>query len=828
MINLKKLLVLISLTVICLPTIASAQFIFEELSTAREKIVFPDLTPEEKLRIAEQAQIYLRDVYVHRFEKLDFYPGLADPVPAIAEVVDNIDDLTPAEMEEAIYRIFVAQRDLHLNYIFPSPYADFRSFLPMTFERTANWWNFFEVRISSVNADQFAQFAPDQRVPEVGDLVVAYDGLPIRQAVNRQLATGQGANRFGGFSRAIDQMTLVPHLLHLVPENDEVTITLVTRKPGSFFGYEYYTITLPWITRTNAPVAAAQRSLQLAPQASIQARSEPAKLKPEDFYQGKDLWQDLVNEFRIQNNLLPRSDYPANPSNEPVLNWGVIDNRYGKFGYLDLNSFVPANGKDFAIEEVRRLIYDEFEDTDGLIFDVRSNGGGNLLLASELPQLFTRGDNTSRQARLLNTDVNRRIFNESILGLFDPQFTQVINDAEGTGAIHSETAAYQTSAEVNRLGQAYYKPVAVLMNARSYSASDSFICAMQDVGGGFVFGEDPRSGAGGANVFDNNLLTFLLPDVFEPLPGTHRMRVSFRQSIRTDINEGKVIEDFGCSADLNVSQVGSDLITGGDAQIRKVTRALSWLSLHPRFHGSVRAPSNDFSIVRTKDDRNYELMVEKTPKVNVFINDELFTEFSLYGYRGKEPVQLEFPVDLPTGQVNSVLVEGVNRRGKRLWNLKRELVLLEEKVVVGDAGFSVDFATKTSVQPFSIINQNAPADGWNLVAPNLQVGFAPNYADNVDTDAVAVLDLTSRTTAQLSFDMEYNTEPGFDFVEVFMTDESGNQRMLLRDSGAQPLQTYNFDVSDFAGMDNVQLHFRFVSDGLITAPGVKLQKVSIN
>ena len=206
--------------------------------------------------VAEQAQLLLRGIYVHRFQKQDFYPGVLDPVPAVQEVVDNLDNLTVAEMESQLYRIFSSQRDLHLNYIFPAPYSGFQSFLPLTFKRVQGSAGFFSVHVDTTNEEDFATYASDQRVPEVGDQVVAFNGIPIRSAVDDLVEVGQGANTFGGFSRALSRLTFRPHLLTLVPEEDEVTITFQTAKKSGRYGsqFERYTITLPWLTVGPPPV----------------------------------------------------------------------------------------------------------------------------------------------------------------------------------------------------------------------------------------------------------------------------------------------------------------------------------------------------------------------------------------------------------------------------------------------------------------------------------------------------------------------------------------------------------------------------------------------
>lgn len=82
-----------------LPAVSEGQFQYEPLSAVRTDIVFPDLSPEERRIVAEQAQLLLRNLYVNRINKQDFYEDLEDPVRAITRVVDNIDTLTTAEME---------------------------------------------------------------------------------------------------------------------------------------------------------------------------------------------------------------------------------------------------------------------------------------------------------------------------------------------------------------------------------------------------------------------------------------------------------------------------------------------------------------------------------------------------------------------------------------------------------------------------------------------------------------------------------------------------------------------------------------------------------
>lgn len=63
------------------------------LTNKRPHIVFPDLAAGQKRLIAEQAQIFLQDLYVHRFHKMHYYGPRVDPVPTIAEIVKNAETM---------------------------------------------------------------------------------------------------------------------------------------------------------------------------------------------------------------------------------------------------------------------------------------------------------------------------------------------------------------------------------------------------------------------------------------------------------------------------------------------------------------------------------------------------------------------------------------------------------------------------------------------------------------------------------------------------------------------------------------------------------------
>ena len=157
---------------------AAADIRTNYLSNVRPLIKFNELTRSEKVLLAEQSQLLLRDLYVNRYQKNEFYgtnpnfTGHVDPALKVQNVVANIDRLSTAELHKNLSQIFVSQRDLHLNYNFPLPHAAFISFLPFNFARTESAEDENEVRIGNVYGVFFDVFFPNQRKPLVGDLVL--------------------------------------------------------------------------------------------------------------------------------------------------------------------------------------------------------------------------------------------------------------------------------------------------------------------------------------------------------------------------------------------------------------------------------------------------------------------------------------------------------------------------------------------------------------------------------------------------------------------------------------------------------------------------------
>lgn len=799
MLPLKPIHYLLGVGLLLVPGGVSAQAVgVDLLKNMREKIVFPELSAEEKKLLAEQANSFLRDLYVHRFQKPFYYFWQQDPAIPMAEVVKNADKMSTDALEHAIYSIFAEQRDLHLNYTFPEPHGRYTSFLPLTFARTAGNSNFFEARVSAVNKAVFARFVPGQRVPAIGDELIAYNGGSVGEAAWKLSTVGQGANLYGAFGRALQAMTVRSHCLQEVPCENEATLCLRAHRPDG--KGECYTITLPWLVKWGGTV-----------------RQEKVFVSPQEEY----------GAFIRENGLENRSSLPANPSAEPALTWGKIKNEDGNFGYLKLTSFSTATGIEGTVNEIRRLLIDELADTDGLVFDVRSNGGGAAMLAESLPQLFTPSTIQPTHSRLLNSDLNHRLFSETDWHIFSPEKKDALDEVKGKSCSHTRPVLNMPQAMANQLGQAYYKPVAVLANADSYSATDFFTCGMQDNGAGVIFGEDPRTGAGGAQVLSHaEFVQFGLPDVFKPLPKGHAMRVSWSQGMRSGLHAGDIIEDDGCSADVDISRTAQDLITGGEDQLKKITRHLAKMGCEKA--PFVRCDIRDAHSYVAGVDARFNLYVKNTPIVKIYLNGKLMDKVAINAMEKECALEYALPVTLSSG-MHHVTFVGQGWHGEKVWNLKRRVTLLKERAPLNEQqGLELDFSTMQSPEPLTIIHQDSEMAkaGWAIESPYLQIGTQSLYASDIDTEALLRLDMRGKKEVLLTFDASLDTELDCDMLQVYASDGENAQK-LLQISGKQDMQTWRVDLSPYAGKDNVLLRFRFISDQMITGKGVKIARISV-
>lgn len=170
-------------------------------------------------------------------------------------------------------------------------------------------------------------------------------------------------------------------------------------------------------------------------------------------------------------------DYPPN-YNEDLLErhyWKSEERFVGPFTVYDFGDVGYANYRSFSSSvsgSHMRYLIDNFSDSSykGLILDMRSNGGGSL------------------------SNVN------NILGWFTDEEILAAHDREKNGPGHEDFAEMADFVIEKRGDTTYTKPVVVLVNRLSYSATNLFATCTKAFPNITLMG-DTTGGGGGAPVF---------------------------------------------------------------------------------------------------------------------------------------------------------------------------------------------------------------------------------------------------------------------------------------------------------------------------------------
>lgn len=182
---------------------------------------------------------------------------------------------------------------------------------------------------------------------------------------------------------------------------------------------------------------------------------------------------NLYSDFDIYSCSSFYSSYPVNYNVSLIISKYIQDykragaliyNRIenGEVGYIMYQSF-----QDGFTSRNMAYVLDYFKDCKGIIVDVRSNGGGSIDYAEKLAATFF--------------DDNKTI-----------GYTQ-----HKTGPGHDEYSTMQPmDIDINMISVHWHKPVVVLCNRRSYSATNLFVSAMRYTNNSTIVGQITGGGGG--------------------------------------------------------------------------------------------------------------------------------------------------------------------------------------------------------------------------------------------------------------------------------------------------------------------------------------------
>ena len=235
--------------------------------------------------------------------------------------------------------------------------------------------------------------------------------------------------------------------------------------------------------------------------------------------------------------------------------FGSVKTSHGEFGYIRIRTFNVLSEQEF-IDEFLRLA--RLLPQNGLIIDVRGNGGGLIPAGERLLQLLTPKRIDPSRLHFINSSWTLKLCetNESL-----SQWKDSIMQSVQTAAQFSQGFPIADPEHYNDIGQKYQGPVVLITDALCYSTTDIFAAGFQDHAIGTILGTDDNTGAGGANVWTHDFLQQLLTDSpLQALPNGVSFRVAIRRTTRVGERSGVPVEDLGVKPEETHQLTKDDLL----------------------------------------------------------------------------------------------------------------------------------------------------------------------------------------------------------------------------------------------------------------------------
>ena len=511
------------------------------------------LTLSQRTLIVEQAIVLLEQNYVHLPLKVAMHA--VNPLQRLRILRARLERQTASTMEPEwlfhaeVTSVFLSVRDLHTNYLLPAPFAGKIAYLPFMVEKSHDEGVDHYVVTRTVVGFTDPHFG-------VGAEVTHWNGTPISRAVALNGAKFAGSNAAANLARGLESLTLRPLVMQLPPDEDWVDLTYIGLDGD---GHE---IRVEWQVITNLPTMTDLDAV------SITATSLGLDLDSDEKSRAKKLLYVPAVVELASPAAVGAADLPTTMPG--VFRARSVDTAHGTFGHLRIFTFSVEDPVAFRDEFVRLA---GLLPQNGLIIDVRDNGGGHIYASEFTLQTLTPRPIQPEPVQFISTALNLalcRRHRTNPTGQIDlgPWFNS-LDQATETGSVFSAAHPITPVDGANEIGQTYVGPVVLVTDARCYSATDIFAAGFADHGIGPILGVDDNTGAGGANVWTHGLLSTLMqmpqPDPkspYQPLPNGSNMRVSIRRTLRVGKESGTPVEDLGVVPDVVHRLTRDDLLSG--------------------------------------------------------------------------------------------------------------------------------------------------------------------------------------------------------------------------------------------------------------------------
>jgi carboxyl-terminal processing protease len=276
----------------------------------------------------------------------------------------------------------------------------------------------------------------------------------------------------------------------------------------------------------------------------------PKPISIEGEYLGKNVQETVVRNLNLYDGA--SSDQGNDDTGLKLLKSSVLENN---IGYLRIDGF---SGTKMA--QLLEQAMDRLQNTDGLLIDLRRNGGGDQS-GNVILKHLTEAPLTRYFQRALKSDYLIALRPEVLIDFeyLSGKFTEL------SGRLVNSAAP----------SEVYKRPVAVLTSSHCFSSCDTFVSALKQNGLATVLGENTGGGTGSPVSID--------------LPvSQHKFRYSVYQGF-TAVSK-TLLEGVGTAPDVVIEPTAQERAEKKDRQLE---RAVVWLSKKVAKTG---APENTFGI----------------------------------------------------------------------------------------------------------------------------------------------------------------------------------------------------------------------------------------
>jgi Peptidase family S41 len=540
------------------------------------------LTLAERRILVDQAIVLVRDNYVH----LPFKEAMhgVNPGQRLRLLRARLERQTQETMDPELAfhaemsAIFNSVRDLHTNYMLPIPFV---TKIPEDPPRLVSKFAYLPFLIEEYRDETGSRYIVGHVLQgytapglEPGAEITYWNGVPIDRAVEINAARFAGSNPAARLLRGVESLTLRALRVHPAPDEEWVTFSYIGVDGAEYERRE------PWLVADNRP--------SFVP--------DPKELASDAVVIGLDIGADEIGRARqvlfapqtiaaehdVETSGAPQA-VSAEAGDIPTSLPTVFRARKtpdGMFGHIRIFTFNVNDPAAFVNEFVRLI---RLLPQDGLIVDVRGNGGGHIHASEFTLQTLSPRKIEPEPVQFINTELNLRIarkFKDDSQINLGPWLASMEQAVE-TGEVFSSAFPITPRDRANAIGQQYQGPVVLITNAACYSATDIFAAGFQDHGIGTVLGVDENTGAGGANVWTHALLKDLLDEApadpgtpYKALPKEAGMRVAIRRTLRVGDRTGTPLEDLGVVPDERYNLTRDDVLHGNVGLLKRAGEIL--------------------------------------------------------------------------------------------------------------------------------------------------------------------------------------------------------------------------------------------------------------